>query len=391
MRISLTFLIRDLGYGGAQRQMAALATGLPPDEFDVSVLHFHPGPLEEELRAAGVNTIRVRKNSRWDIAGFFFRLLRAARAQQPDILHSYLTESNVMSALLQPFLGGTRIVWGLRDSQTDSGLWGLLGRLSFQLSRLLSHRADQIIANSDAGRAYYTSQGYSAKKISVIPNGIDVDRFAPHLAAGARLRGEWNITRANFLFGHVGRLNVMKDHATLLRAAAIVCQAHPHARLVCVGGGDENYAAEMQRLSGELGIAEKILWLPPQRNMAEVYSAFDALVSSSSFGEGFSNVIAEAMSCGLPCVATDVGDSASILNDAECTVPPSQPDALAAAMIRLLETDAATLLKIKTQARRRIVENYSLPLLTRRTRQELLRLAAAEASVPLPNHVNSNA
>lgn len=391
MHTRLTFLIRDLGYGGAQRQLVALATGLSREEFEISVLHFHPGPLEENLRAAGIKTIRVQKYSRWDLIGFFIRLLRTARAEHPDILHSYLTESNVMSALLQPFLGGARIVWGLRDSQTDAGLWGLLGRLSYQFSRLLSHRADRIIANSDSGRTYYMSQGYPAKKISVIPNGIDVDRFAPDPAAGTRLREKWKITKDNFLFGHVGRLNAMKDHATLLRATAIVCQAHPEARLVCIGGGDDNYAMELQQLAAKLGITEKVLWLQPVRNMTEAYCAFDALVSSSSFGEGFSNVVAEAMSCGVPCGVTDVGDSASILSGTGFSVPPSQPDSLAAAMIRLLETDAATLLKIKTQARERIVENYSLPLLVRRTRHEFLHLAAAETSAPLHNHVNSNA
>ncbi len=387
----LTFLIRDLGYGGAQRQLVALATGLPRDEFEVSVLHFYTGPLEKELRTAGIKTVKVCKNGRWDLIGFFIRLVRAARAERPDILHGYLTESNVMSVLLKPFLNGARIVWGLRDSQTDAGLWGVLGRLSFRLSCLLSHKADQIIANSAAGRSYYISQGFPAGKISVIPNGIAVDRFSPDSAAGFRLREEWQIVKENFLFGHVGRLNAMKDHATLLRATAVVCKMHPNARLVCIGGGNENYAKKMRQLAAELGITEKILWHQPRQNMAAVYSAINALVSSSSFGEGFSNVVAEAMSCGVPCVVTDVGDSAHIIANSRYTVPPSQPEALAGAMCRLIEADGTTMTELKMRVRAHIVENFAMPQLVRRTRDALSQLTGAEVSAPLHEYLNSNA
>ncbi|MCE9518305.1 MAG: glycosyltransferase [Verrucomicrobia bacterium] len=391
MRTRLTFLIRDLGYGGAQRQLVALATGLPSDEFAISILHYYTGPLEEELRAAGIKTLCVGKKSRWDLIGFFIRLVRAARAENPHILHSYLTESNVMSVLLQPFLRSVHIVWGLRDSQSDSHLWGLLGRLSFRLSCLLSHFADRIIANSEAGRAYYISQGFPAEKLSVIPNGINVDLFAPDSSAGSRLRKEWQIANDSFLFGHVGRLNAMKDHATLLRAFAIVAREHSSAHLVCVGGGDENYAAEIKQLAAELNITEKISWLQSRPNMTAVYNAFDALVSSSSFGEGFSNVVAEAMACGVPCVITNVGDSVQIVADTGLSVPPSQSAALAAAMDRLMVADAATMAELKSRARSRIVENFSMPQLIRRTRDSLLHLRSAEKSVSLRACLNSNA
>ncbi len=391
MRTRLTFLIRDLGYAGAQRQLVTLATGLPRDEFHISVLHFHPGPLEEELRSAGIKTVHVRKNGRWDLPAFFLRLLAAARTEQPDIVHSYLTESNVLGVLMKPFLRGARVVWGLRDSQTDAALWGFLGRLSFRLSRLLSHRADGIIANSAAGRDYYIAQGFPADRLTVIPNGIDVGRFAPDPDAGSRLRAAWRIAPETFLIGHVGRLNVMKDHATLLRATAMACDRHPDARLVCIGGGDPVYGAHLRRLAGELGLADKVSWQPARGDMTAAYNALDALVSSSSFGEGFPNVVAEAMSCGVPCVVTDVGDSAHLVGDACFAAPPSQPQALADALCRLLETDPAAMTELKARARARIVNTFSTPQLVRRTREALLQFARAGEPAPLRNCLNSHA
>ncbi len=391
MRTRLTFLIRDLGYAGAQRQLVALAAGLPRDEFEISVLHFYPGPLAEELRAAGIKTVCVRKKSRWDLIGFFLRLLSAARAERPDILHSYLTESNVLGTLLKPFLPGTHIVWGLRDSRTDAGLWGILGRLSFRLSRMLSHRADRIIANSAAGRDYYISLGFPADHFSVIPNGIDVDRFVPAPDAGSKLRAEWKLTPDAFLFGHVGRLNAMKDHATLFRAATTVFGKHAHARIVCVGGGSEHDSTVLRRLAGVLDIADKVFWLPARGDMTAVYNAFDALVSSSSFGEGFSNVVAEAMSCGVPCVVTDVGDSASIVADTGYIAPPSQPEALAAAMCRLVETTPRARAELRMRVRARIVENFSTRQLVRRTRATLSELGVSAETAPLSNYLDLNA
>lgn len=391
MRTRLTFLIRDLGYGGAQRQLAALAAGLSGNEFEISVLHFYPGPIEEELRAAGIKTVRVLKKGRRDLVGFFIRLAHAARAEKPDIFHSYLTESNVTSVLLKPFLRGARIVWGLRDSRTDAELWGLLGRLSFRLSRLLSRCADRIIANSESGRDYYISKGFPARKIRVIPNGIDVDRFVPDAVARLRMRSEWNLAQDDFVFGHVGRLNAMKDHATLLRGIAAVRRRHPNARLVCVGGGDRDYGFQMRQLAAELGVADKVLWVPPRSDMTAAYNAFDALASSSSFGEGFSNVVAEAMSCGVPCVVTDVGDSASVVGDTGFSVPPAQPGEMAAAMCRLIETDGAAMAELGARARARIVQNFSMQLLIHRSRAVLRQLAGTRRAEPLHECLNSNA
>lgn len=383
MRTRLTFLIRDLGYGGAQRQLVALARGLDRSEFDVSVVHFYPGPLESELRSAGLVTRCAGKRHRWDLAGFMPRLVRNLRATRPHILHSYLAESNLLSVLLKPFLKDVRVVWGLRDSQTDAALWGVLGRLCFQLGRRLSHRADHLIANSRAGREYYGALGFPSDRISVVANGIDTLRFRPDPASGDQLRSQWNRAGDGLLIGLVGRLNPMKDHATFLRAAAQVSREPARVSFVCVGGGDAAYAAEMQELAATLGIADKVRWIAPQQDMSAAYNALDLLVSSSAFGEGFSNVVAEAMACGVPCVVTDVGDSAWIVGDTGCSVPPRQPEALAGAILRLLALDAPGRAELGRRARLRIETQFSLEQLVRRSSDILRNLAPATRSAPL--------
>jgi glycosyltransferase involved in cell wall biosynthesis len=335
--MKLAFIIRDLGHGGAQRQLSILTAGLVREGHEVSVLHFYGGAFESSLREAGVKTLCIGKKSRWDLLGFFFRLIKAARSVQPEVLHGYLAESNLMALFLKPFCGFPRIVWGVRDSQTDAHLWGTLGKLSFRLNCLLARFADVIICNSKAGRDYYLARGYPAQKTHVVPNGIDTQRFQPtgksaQCSVPSAQTTELSTSSANTrnsectTFGLVGRLSPMKDHATFLKAAALV----PNARFVIVGSGDEAYAQQMRELATSLGV--NVTWLPAQSDMPSVYATFDCLVNSSAFGEGFSNVIGEAMACGVPCIASDVGDSAWIIGNKSQIFPAGDHEALAKCM-----------------------------------------------------------
>jgi glycosyltransferase involved in cell wall biosynthesis len=215
----------------------------------------------------------------------------------------------------------------------------MLGRLSFRLNCLLAPFADVIICNSKAGRDYYLARGYPAHKTHVVPNGIDVERFKPS-------HHEHPLT-----FGLVGRLSPMKDHATFLKAAALV----PDARFVIVGSGDEAYARQMRDLAAQLGVA--VTWLPAQSDMPSVYATFDCLVNSSAFGEGFSNVIGEAMACGVPCIASDVGDSTWIINNPAQIFPAGDHAALARCMREFKPSET----------RFRIVEEFSVERLIERT------------------------
>ncbi|OYW76490.1 MAG: hypothetical protein B7Z37_08630 [Verrucomicrobia bacterium 12-59-8] len=341
--MKIAFIIRDLGHGGAQRQLVLLANGLVREGHEVSVLHFYDGAFRAELESGGVQTICIGKKSRWDLAGFFIRLIDAARCIRPEVLHGYLAESNLMALFLKPFCGFPRIVWGVRDSQSDAHLWGILGRLSFRLNCHLARFADLIISNSQAGRDYYAARGYPPQKMHVIPNGIDTARFKPQPRTPSK----------TLTFGLVGRLNPMKDHATFLAAAAL----DPHAKFIIVGSGDAAYEQQMRDLSARLGLADRVTWLPAQHDMPAVYAKFDCLVNSSAFGEGFSNVIGEAMACGVPCIASNVGDSAWIIGDKAQVFPVGDHTALAQCMLAFHPHNP----------RQRIVDEFSAAKLIERT------------------------
>lgn len=351
----ITLLIRDLGYAGAQRQLAALATGLRQRGEQVSVCCFYGGPMQVELESFGLKVVCFGKKHRWDMLGFLWRAVSGLRNEKPDVLYSFLNESNVLAALMKPLLPQLRLVWGLRDSETDAALYGWLGKLAFKLAQKLSVIPDVIIANSHSGARYYTAQGYPESKIQVVPNGIDIDRFCPDTVAREKVRSELGVKAGETLFGIVGRLSPMKDYATFLQAAAKV----PEARFLCIGTGGEDYTRQMHSLAGELGV--KAIWSEPRRDMPAVFNALDALVSSSAFGEGFSNVTGEAMACGTTCIVTDVGDSALLVGDTGMVVPPKDAEALAAALRQFI------LRKPSSLPRQRMVENFAVPQMVEST------------------------
>ncbi|MHC5827541.1 MAG: glycosyltransferase, partial [Nostoc sp.] len=162
------------------------------------------------------------------------------------------------------------------------------------------------------------------------------ERFQPNPEAGLQVRTEWRISKDTILIGLVGRLDPMKDHPTFLKAVALLCKEREDIRFVCVGMGSHEYAQELYQLAEELEVAEKVIWAGGRADMPDIYNALDINCSSSSYGEGFSNVIGEAMACGVPCVVTDVGDSAWIIGDTGIVVPPNNPEALKAGITSLI-------------------------------------------------------
>ncbi|MBD2577198.1 glycosyltransferase [Oscillatoria sp. FACHB-1406] len=370
----LVFLLRSLNIGGAERQLINLAKSLPLNDFDVTVVEFYSGgELEQEIIESEVKLVSLNKLGRWDVVGFFYRLFQCLKQIKPDILHGYLGVPNICTACLKPLFISTRIVWGVRASNVDFNHYNWLSDLVFKLECLLSRYADLIIVNSNAGHKYHRKHGFPKEKMTVIPNGIDTEKFKPDRIARQRIRAEWGLTNEITLIGLVGRLDPMKDHPNFLKAAALLLQSRSDVKFVCVGSGEDNYTKELYHLASTLNIEQQVIWAGKREDMVAVYNAIDILASSSSCGEGFPNVIGEAMACGVPCIVTDVGDSAWIVGDTGIVVPAKNPESLKIAMEKLIGSDRNNIYK-QEEIRQRIIENFSLLNLVTKTKSVLLNL-----------------
>jgi len=369
VRIRVAFLIRSLARGGAERQLAELATRLDPDRFDVSVTTFYRGgAVWDELAVANSIDLRsVDKRGRWDIVSFALRLARELRTRKPLILHTYLVEPSVFGLIIGRLVGVPRIIWGVRASNVDFARYDRMTGIMFRVAARLSRFADVMIANSETGRRYHITQGYSLPRSVTIPNGIDTDRFVPSADRRTLTRGAYRFDENDILIGLAARLDPMKGHDVFLRAAQQVLTQRAEGRFACVGSGDHAYEIKLRSLASELSIADRVMWLPEQAQMSEIYPAFDVACSASVYGEGFSNAIGEAMACGVPCVVTECGDSSRIVGDTGMVVPSGDPEALAAAIVRMIDLGRAARAALGAAARRRIVDHYGVDAMVART------------------------
>jgi len=371
--VKLVFLIRNLGIGGAERQLVALATNLDRNKFDVTVLTLYGGgEFLEDLARAGVRAVSLGKKGRWDLSTITLQLVRVLRQLKPDILHSELTAQNLLAVMAKAMLPGTRIVWGVRSSNLDDRRHDWLPLLNRRVEIWLSRLPDLIISNSIAARNYHLAAGFAGARMVVIPNGIDTERFTPDRQARLRCRAAWGVPEGSLAIGLVGRLDRIKDHGTFLRAAAILASSRADARFVCVGGGPDDYLRELRLLAGQLGLRNRVVWLGSLTDMSSAYNALD-LCCSSSFGEGLPNTVAEAMACGVPCVVTDVGDSALVVGDTGVVVPRRNPERLAAGLAALADRVRQNPALGKA-ARERIESRLSLSAFIRNTSEALLSL-----------------
>jgi len=384
--MKVLFLTRDLAVGGSQRQLALLAAGLARRGHEVAVVVLYDGgALERLVGGSGVRLISIEKRSRWDLVAPLLKLRRLFIAERPDTIYAFLPSQTTLAALLLPRRRTTKLVFGLRAGGVRLAHYDALSALTYRLEARLAQRADFIVANARTVRTDATERGFPADRIAVVPNGIDTDAMRPDAAAGRAKRRQWDLPDDAFVIGCVARLDPMKDHANLIRAAAAFVRANPDARFVCVGGGSASYRSTLTALARSLGLTDQVLWVGESDDVKAVYNAFDMATLSSAFGEGFPNVVGEAMACGIPVVATHVGDAGSIVGEFGEVVPPGIPDRLCAGWDRL-RTRLVQTPDLGAAARSSIVTRYSCDAMVQHTEDILAGLVAGRPPEEIARH-----
>jgi glycosyltransferase involved in cell wall biosynthesis len=213
---------------------------------------------------------------------------------------------------------------------------------------------------SQAARDLHVAAGYDPAKFVFIPNGFDVMTFRPDPAARREARAELGLPEGAIAIGMVARFDAQKDHPNFIRAAALLARRLADVRFVLcgLGAGPEN--ADLVRLLAEHGVSDRFQLLGRRSDIPRVMNALDVCTLSSSFGEAFPLAIGEAMSCGVPCVVTDLGDSAYLVADTGRVVAPRDSAALAGAWETLARLEPEARRRLGFAARERIVQHFAL-------------------------------
>ena len=372
MKIAL--LIRALERGGAERQLVSLAEGLANRGHHVHVLSFHAdGALMPDLLETGVDVRTADKHGRWDMAGFFLRIVRALRNIQPDVLYSSMPAANIISSLVGRLSGRPGIVWRVASSEMDLARYHWFSALSYRVEARFASVPRVVIANSFAGREAIVKRGFAPERVKVVWNGIRSDVFVPNAGLGAVLQRQWGLDAGKWTIGQVARSDPKKGYEDFLDAAKMLCQRRSDVQFLCVGVDSSDYAVRLRDRAARNGIAARVTWRGLVADMVPFYNGMVIKTLSSRFGEGCPNAVGEAMSCGVPCVVTDVGDSGVMVGRTGKVVPPGSPDQLAGAWSQLLDELAADRTKIQTDTRERIIEKFSVERYVEETEALLLK------------------
>jgi len=371
----ILLVISNLEYGGAQRQVVELANAIDPDQFEIHVcsLSTHV-PLAADLRDREKKFHIVVRRRKFDV-GVVLCLVRLVRRLRPVIVHGFLFDADVAVRLVGK-LAGTPVVLG--SERNSHYRIKRLHQLAFRLTRGC---VDAVIANSNAGAAFNASwTGQNPARFRVVHNGVDVKRFQPgdakasRAAAGLSINGRYVGIFASF--------KPQKNHSMFFEAVARVASqvGDLHALVVgdaLYGGRHGTQAVRDEALAtvDRLGIRERCVFVPNRRDVAPLYRACDVTVLPSWY-EGTPNVVLESMACGVPTIATNVGDNAHFVLDGETGFLVNRGDATGlAARLELLLMDTRLRARMGHAARERAVQEFSSGELAKkmtRVYQELL-------------------
>jgi len=372
-------VITGLGVGGAEHMLLKLLRANALAGFEQGVVAMLPGgAMVETMRATGAAVEELNFLGGLPLLGGASQLAMLTRRHPPDLVHGWMYHGNLGAALARAALRRrVPLVWSIRQSLPSLDGENAFARAGIHLNRALSSLPDCLLFNSLAGQEQHRSFGFRMQRAHYLPNGFDTAHFAADALERARLRVAWGADGSMVMFGVLARHHPVKDHVGFLQAARRTLDARAQARFVLAGTGMDAANAALMQTIADAGLAGRVLLMGERRDAAAVLSALDVCVSSS-LAEAFSNTVGEAMSCGLPCVVTAVGDSAQLIGNSGRSVPPRDPAALAAAMVAMIDLGAAGRAELGARARQRIEAEFGIDAVARR-HAELYRQLAAGA------------
>jgi len=358
----LLHIITCLNNGGAEGVVYRLVTADNKNSHEVISL-MGLGLYGERLRVHGipVHTLDMPRG-RVTLNGLL-KLYRLIHGINPDVIQTWMYHADLLGGIVAWFSGKCAIVWNIRATRLQPVYIPrsppLVVRLCVGLSSIIPK---EIVVNSVQGWNWHSKLGYPDHKMIVVHNGYALSQLKPDLNARMKVRDELCMKQDHILLGMVARWDFLKDHANLIAAISLLkAEALPYWRCALIGSDMDGNNTELSELLDKYRVRDRVILIGPRNDIPAIMNALDLHVLSS-VGEGFPNVVAEAMACCTPVVVTDVGDAAYIVGETGWVVPPSNAKALAYALREsmLSLTDQDGWAKRKIACRERVLENFSL-------------------------------
>ena len=320
-----------------------------------------PGPLGERIRARGIRLFSLQMERKLQLPLAALRIARIANAFAPDIVHGWMHMGSIAASMAAATM--TRpvsLVWNIRHSLHDDMVHAPRKMRGLKLGGWMSGHPDSIVFNSRAAMRQHARVGYNVERGLLVPNGFDTALYRPGTDARTLLCASFGIDPGAIVVGHIGRRHPMKGHAMLVEAVARARAKGIDLHLLLAGSGLDAPDRELRHFAAAMLPANRVTFSGVRSDVPAWLPGLDMLAMSSAWGEGFSNVIGEALACGVPVVATDVGDSADIVGPGGLIVPPGDAEGFSEAMSSMAMMDPEQRHLLGLAGRQRVIDNYSL-------------------------------
>lgn len=329
-KVTIVHLITGLDIGGAERMLTNVVCGMDPQRFNNIVISLkglgHFGPI---MQQHGIQVYALQMRPRISSLSKLRQLWQILRRTKPDYVQGWMYHANLLALLIGKTAGVKNIYWNIRCSTMDLSQYSFTTRLVCKLSTWLSWMPQAILNNSQTSIKQHSAAGYNSKRWLYLPNGFDLQKFKPDAQLYTAFRITHNLPANSKLIGMFARWDPMKDHATFLHAAGKLASQRDDVYFVMAGKDVDLNNPAINKIIAQHNLQQRVILLGAINNVHEILPAMDYVTQTSVFGEGFPNVLGEAMACGVPCFCTDVGDSLEVIGDTGFKIPTQNAEALA--------------------------------------------------------------
>ena len=355
----IVHIISGLKSGGAERSLFNICNSNISDYFIQSVICLGDKAIYgDKLEELGVEVYYLNfKNNNKLYA--FLNFKNIIKKISPDIVQGWMTHGNFASVLAYFILSGRpSLFWNIRQTVYKLKHEYILTRFLFLINILLSRLPNGIISNANISIKQLIKFGYKNDSFILIPNGFDTNYWKPDHNLRQIERNKLKFNDNDFVLGYVGRYHPMKNIKLLLESFHKLSQQNSKVKLVIVGQNLNNYNINEKSIIDMIP-QNQILIIDNTEDVKKYYNIFDLLILCSAWGEGFPNVLGEAMSSELCCISTPVGDTPDILEDVGYLVPLDDVDLIIEKVKNCMD-NPEELNKLGRKARIKILNQYSM-------------------------------
>lgn len=362
--IKIVHIITGLGNGGAEMMLYKLLENIDKSKYDIKVISMMDiGITGKKIEKLGIKvyTLNMRRGLP-NLKG----LKKAIKlCNNVDIIQSWMYHADLFAFIVAKFCKPKKLIWGIRRSNLEKDKNKKMTILIAKINSKLSKYVDNIVSCSITATEVHKNFGFDKNKICTIPNGFSIEKFYYIKTAKEELCKELSISKDKKILSLVGRWEILKDHENCLKALKILNQKRNDFVLLLCGTGINKENIKLVNMIRENKLENKVYLMDQREDIPKIMSATDVYISSSS-GEGFPNVIGEAMACEAICAVTDVGDSSYIVGNTGIVVPRKEPRLLFEAIEKILNYSKEEKLTKKKLARQRIVENFEISAIVKK-------------------------